>query len=386
LRFATLYIASFKGFLMSFSFSRFSSLIIAALLLLLTGCGTHGPETLSLHSLAFSDLSQWDNGNHLDALSAYQGTCRYWQKRPHKMPKTIAGLTQSHVAWQRSCDAALAVDVNDNTLARNFFVQQFQPYRGRSSYGKSDGLLTGYYEPLLKGSLTKTEQYSVPVYAVPRDLQKGVGYFTREEIERNGLDGRADILLYVDSVVDLFFLHIQGSGRVLLDTGETVGLGFANKNNRDYVSIGKLLIEAEEIPREEMSMQRLKAWLHANPIKGQQIMWQNPSYVFFQRNDATGPVGAHNVPLTAEASLAIDPAFVPYGMPIWLQTTLPARAEGDNETIYNRLVITQDTGGAIKGALRGDVFFGGGERAEWLAGHMQQRGDFIFLLPRPASL
>jgi membrane-bound lytic murein transglycosylase A len=239
-------------------------------------------------------------------------------------------------------------------------------------------LLTGYYEPVLKGSLTADATYRYPVWGIPSDWREGKAYSTRQHIDTHGLAGKAKPLLYVADKIDLFFLHIQGSGRVELPDGKIVKLSFAAKNNRPYTAIGQYLIARGEVPRSEMSVPRLKTWLRAHPQQAQQALWQNASYIFFKRgDDSTGAIGAQGVPLTPEASIAVDPHLLPYGVPVYLDTTLPY----DSST-YNKLVVAQDTGSAIKGALRADLFFGLGDRAEHLAGGMKQAAKFFVLLPR----
>jgi membrane-bound lytic murein transglycosylase A len=279
--------------------------------------------------------------------------------------------------------------------------------------GSVQGLATGYYEPLLRGSRRKDGAYRFPLYAAPDDLlivdlaeinpelrhlrlrgrldgRRVVPYYPRAEIERGlpGLAGRE--LLWVDDPVDLFFLQIQGSGRVRLATGELVRVGYADQNGQPYKSIGRYLVEQGELKLEQASMQGIKAWGAANPAKLEALLNQNPSYVFFrelpatdggQSSSASGPVGALGVALTPERSIAVDPRHIPLGAPVFLATTWP------NSTLpLARLVLAQDTGGAIRGAVRADYFWGFGEAAGAQAGRMRQNARMWVLLPREYPL
>jgi membrane-bound lytic murein transglycosylase A len=207
-----------------------------------------------------------------------------------------------------------------------------------------------------------------------------VPYPTRSEIDAGALAGKGSELLWVDDAVDAFFLHVQGSGRVVMENGQLVRLGFAGRNGHPYVAIGRELISRGAIPRERMSMQAIRAWLKANPGEASEVMALNPSFIFFRIIDGEGPIGAEGVPLTPGRSLAVDPAFVPLGLPIWLDTTDPLKPEQP----LRRLVVAQDTGSAIKGPVRGDLFWGFGETAAAKAGSMNQRGRYFLLLPRKA--
>jgi membrane-bound lytic murein transglycosylase A len=209
---------------------------------------------------------------------------------------------------------------------------------------------------------------------------KFVPYPTRSEIDAGALAGKGYELLWVDDAVDAFFLHVQGSGRVVMEDGKVVRLGFAGRNGHSYVAIGRELIEQGAIPRERMSMQAIRAWLAAHPDQAGPVMASNPSFIFFRIIDGEGPIGAEGVPLTPGRSLAVDPEFVPLGLPIWLDTTDPL----DPRQPLRRLVVAQDTGAAIKGPVRGDLFWGFGENAAARAGAMKQQGRYFLLLPKKA--
>jgi membrane-bound lytic murein transglycosylase A len=324
---------------------------------------------------------------------------------------------KAQTAWRETC--ALAEQLPAGASVRNFFETHFLPFRVANAEGSVHGLATGYYEPLLRGSRRKEGPYRYPLYAAPEDLlivdlaeinpelkhlrlrgrlegRRVVPYYPRAEIERGlpGLAGRE--LLWVDDPVDLFFLQIQGSGRVRLPTGELVRVGYADQNGQPYKSIGRYLVEQGELKLEQASMQGIKAWGAANPAKVDALLKHNPSYVFFRelpgadgiQGSATGgaastpgPVGALGVALTPERSIAVDPRHIPLGAPVYLATTWPGSTQP-----LQRLVLAQDTGGAIRGAVRADYFWGFGEAAGAQAGRMRQSARLWVLLPRDYPL
>ena len=312
----------------------------------------------------------------------------------------------AQAAWRESC--ALLRQLPAAASMREFFEAHFLPYRVANADGSVDGVVTGYYEPLLRGSRNKEGPYRYPLYAAPEDLlivdlaeinpelkhlrlrgrlegRRVVPYYQRAEIERGlpALAGKE--LLWVDDPVDLFFLQIQGSGRVRLPTGELVRVGYADQNGQPYRSIGRYLVEQGELKLEQASMQGIKAWGAANPARLDALLNQNPSYVFFhelQNADGSplttaGPVGALGVALTPERSIAIDPRYIPLGAPVFVATTWPNSAQP-----LERLMLAQDTGGAIRGAVRADFFWGFGEAAGAQAGRMRQSARMWVLLPR----
>lgn len=304
--------------------------------------------------------------------------------------------------WRMVCAEAAGLADPDEAAAREFFANRFIPHR--VSFGDDDqGLFTGYYEAELNGSWQRKPPFTVPLYAPPGDMITAdlqlfdpelagrriigriadgqlVPYHTRAEIEAGALAGRNLELLWVDDPIDAFFLQIQGSGRVRMADGNAVRVGYAGKNGQPYVAIGRPLIERDAIPKEQMSMQAIRRWLADHPGERDEIMNLNPSYVFFRRIEGDGPIGAQGVVLTPGRSLAVDTSLLPLGAPIWLDTTEPLSPE----TPLRRLVIAQDTGGAIKGAIRGDLFWGHGGDAAAKAGAMKQRGRYYLLLPRSA--
>ena len=335
-------------------------------------------------------LPDWPTQNLAPSWGALQQSCRALEKKN---------------SWQEICVAAAKLDQNEIDALRVFYETWFTPYQVFNADGSENGLITGYYEPLLQGSREQSERFRFPLYAVPDDLleidlsevypqlkgmrlrgklqgRKVVPYFSRGEIDRGTpvLKGRA--LFWVENAVDLFFLQIQGSGRIALPDGAQVKVGYADQNGHPYLSVGKKLIEQGELKPEEASMQGIKNWAEKNPAKLPKLLALNPSYVFFRELPATltAPLGALGVPLTNEYSIAVDPRTVPLGAPVFLATTQP----NSGETL-NRLMFAQDTGGAIKGAVRADFFWGFGDEAASKAGSMKQAGRMWILFPKGAE-
>ena len=288
-------------------------------------------------------------------------------------------------------------------IARQFFENWFAVYKV-TDRGNPEGLFTGYFEPQLHGSLQKTPRFSVPLYRKPDDLvtvrlgrfnkkftgQQVTGrlranmlvpYAERAEIERGALTGKGLELAWVDDRVDAFFLHIQGSGLVRLRSGKILRVGYAGKNGQPYFAIGRELVARGALTAENVSLQTIRDWLEANPSEAQAVMNKNRSYVFFRVIKGAGPIGAQGVPLTAGHSLAVDRRYIPLGAPLWLDTTDPLVPGAP----MRRLVIAQDTGAAIKGVIRGDFFWGAGDRARRSAGKMRQLGRLYIFLPRTAA-
>jgi membrane-bound lytic murein transglycosylase A len=300
--------------------------------------------------------------------------------------------------WSPPCGAAAQVPAGDDAAARRFFESTFVPLRAGDN-GNPAGLFTGYYEPELAGSRSREGRFPAPLLKRPADLvtvdlgefrpnwrgertagrvEKGrlVPYAGRAEIEKGALAGRSLELAWADPV-ELFFLQIQGSGRVVLADGSVLRVGFDGQNGHSYVPIGRLLAERGAIPREEVTMQSIRAWLREHPGEAPALLAQNPSYVFFKELRGEGPNGAQGVTLTPGRSLAVDRSFIPLGAPVYLAA---AEAPVDGSRI-ERLLVAQDIGGAIRGPVRGDVFWGHGPEAERIAGMMKAKGAYYLLLP-----
>ncbi|HET9580229.1 MAG TPA: MltA domain-containing protein [Usitatibacter sp.] len=339
----------------------------------------------------WSDLPDWARDPLKPSLEAFVRSCTVLQKRE---------------GWQDACAEAqrLAGVAGDREIAL-FFETRFDPWQVLNGDDTATGLVTGYYEPLLRGSRAKTARYRYPLYGVPPDLltidlsavypelknrrlrgrlegNRVVPYFARADIDRDPAPLRGTELAWVDDAVDAFFLHIQGSGQVQLESGERIRVGYADQNGHPFRSLGRALIDSGEIPPERASMQGIREWARRNPQKVRQYLDANPSYVFFRElpRDLPGPIGALGVPLTPERSIAVDPRVVPLGVPVWLSTTYPNAADP-----LNRLVMAQDTGGAIAGGVRADFFWGFGDAAGAQAGKMRQAGRMWVLLPKGAA-
>jgi membrane-bound lytic murein transglycosylase A len=317
--------------------------------------------------------------------------------------KTQKNNTQSNQqSWQAVCSAANALNKPDKKAAQTYFMQYFNVYSANNQDETNTGLITGYYQPLLRGSRTKSSQYPHPLYKQPADLitvdlgeaypelknkrvrgkLKGnrlVPYPTRAEIETIPSPLVGNELVWINDIVDGFFLQVQGSGLVQFENGESMHVGYADQNGQAYNSIGRVLIERGELTIDQAGMQGIKDWARNNPQKLRDLLNANPSYVFFRELPAglSGPLGALGVPLTAERSVAIDPRHVPLGAPIFLSTTLP-----NSSRPLKKLMVAQDTGGAIKGGVRADYFWGAGEIAGKQAGSMKQQGKIWVLLPK----
>ncbi len=340
----------------------------------------------ALRQASWQDLPEWQEENPALAWESMLISCRALAKQD---------------AWREVCAAAESIKDPDRQQARRFFELNFTPFQLTRADGGEDGLITGYYEPLLKGSRKPTSRYRHPVYGLPDDLlvvdltdlhpelkglrlrgriegRRIVPYYDRAQIEQGRGASAGREIVWVDDAIELFFLQIQGSGRIALDSGEILRLGYADQNGHPYRSIGRLLVERGELPLEKASMQGIKAWARANPGKVAELLNQNASYVFFRElpADLPGPLGALGVPLTARRSVAVDPGFVPLGAPVYIATTWPLSSRP-----LNRLMLAQDTGGAIRGPVRADFFWGFGDEATREAGRMKQSLRMWVLLP-----
>jgi len=349
------------------------------------------PEQASYEPAEFSALPGWQSATLLPGFKAFVSGC---------------ARIQAASALKKACDRARSVDAPDEGAARRFFEAAFSAYSIVAPDRSTQGLVTGYYEPILAGGRNRTATFRFPVYGVPDDLvvvdlagqhpelrglrlrgrlegRRLVPYWSRAEFENRGRanDGvvpGVPVLAWVRDPVELFFLQIQGSGQIQLESGERLRIGFGDQNGHAYRSLGRHLIDRGELTLDQASMQGIKAWAQANPDKLADALNSNPSYVFFRASDSgSGPIGALGAALTAGYSIAVDPRFVPLGAPVFLATTMPLSTQP-----LERLVVAQDTGGAIRGAVRADFFWGTGDAAGAQAGRMRQQGSMWLLWPR----
>jgi len=383
---------------------------------LMTGCGAiqqivpagdyqppaEAPPQLVLEPAEFKALPGWRADVLSDALAAFLASCPAIAAKPADQPLGYLPEQGTMGDLTKICAEARTLNTKSTAQLQFFIERSFRPFHVRDGQ-KRDGKFTGYYEPLLRGSFQPNARYRYPVYARPRDIvvvelgmfdpdRKGeqlagrlvddrlLPYFDRREILEGALQGRQLELLWVDSAVDLFFLHVQGSGRILLPDGSHVRLAFSGRNGHRYSSIGRELVAQGVMKVEDVTMPSLRAWMTANPLAAEQLMLKNRSFIFFRVEKDEVVKGAMGVPLTAGRSLAVDPKYVPLGLPIWLVTTDPL--DPKNEKPLTRMVVAQDMGSAIKGVVRGDLFWGFGAEAEARAGLMNEGGGYYLLLPR----
>jgi membrane-bound lytic murein transglycosylase A len=366
------------------------------------------PAVLHYRPVSFSHLKGWADDDLITAFSAFQLTCQKISTLPGDRLFGPATLAMKAADWQPACAALTRIATPDTQRVRHFFEANFVPL-AVSQGTDASGLFTGYYEPELKASRSCGGIYQFPLYRRPPDMvtadlgqfskklggqqiigrvqgDKFVPYDDRAAIDAGALAGRGLELACAADPVDGFFLEIQGSGRLLFEDGSRQLIGYDGKNGRQYVAIGRVLIKLGEIRKEDVSLQTIRAWLDAHPQRVKEILEANPSYVFFRDLPGQYPLGAAGVELTPGRSLAVDKNFIAYGAPVWLETDLPSIGAGQNGKPFNRLMVAQDTGGAIRGAVRGDVFWGGGREAEELAGAMKQSGHYYMLVPAAVAL
>jgi membrane-bound lytic murein transglycosylase A len=329
--------------------------------------------------VGFDRLSGWADDRVSAAVPAFLKSCARFLPRGDMaaFDPTAKSANFGRVGdWRALCEAAEALPVGDDNAARRFFEAGFVPF-AVGDYGETEGLFTGYYEIELNGSRRKHGRYQTPIYRRPPELNSGPRP-VRAEIEDGTLAGRGLELLWVDDPIDAFFLQIQGSGRVRLSGGGTVRVGYDGQNGHPYVAVGRLLIDRGMIPRDKLTMTTIRTWMKQYPEAGAALRRENPSYVFFREIRGDGPIGAEGAVLTPARAMAVDRAFIGLGIPAWLEAEERfAQAES-----VRRLVVAQDTGGAIKGPVRGDVFWGTGSAAADRAGVMNARGRYYLLLPR----
>ncbi|MDX1781232.1 MAG: murein transglycosylase A [Thalassovita sp.] len=329
---------------------RLAAVIVAGALM---AAPAHSGD-LTYRVLGFGDLEGWDGDDHAAALRVFLNTC------PDIDPPD----------WQSLCAVAQNID---NPKA--FFELFFRPVQIENG---EQPLFTGYFEPELDGSTVRSDRFRYPVYRMPGEARQTARWMSRREIETSGvMEGRGLEIAWVDDPVELFFLQVQGSGRIRLPNGHHIRIGYAGSNGHEYRSVGVELIRRGIYARHQVSAQVIKSWVRRNPDEGLELLRHNPSYVFFREIDLvspeSGPLGAMNRSVTAGRSIAVDPEFTPLGAPVWI--------EKGGETPLHRLMMAQDTGSAIKGPQRADIFFGTGDAAGRAAGKLRDGGRMLVLLP-----
>lgn len=369
------------------------------------------PPAIAFQPASFADLPGYGADRLAEALPALSRSCA------RMTPRNERGL-DSHDRygtgndWKAFCNALGALQNGDDAGLRRLIESELRPVAVIGD-GKPEGLFTGYYEPLVRGSRQKQGRYTVPLYRQPPDLvQVDLGEFRdslkgqriagrvrdgrlrpyedRGQIEAGALNNKNLELVWLDDASDAFFLQVQGSGLVQLDSGAKTRVGFAAQNGHPYVAVGRVMIDRGTLTREDVSMQAIRAWLRANPTAAPELLRQNPSYVFFRelpapKDDLDGPPGAQGVALVPGRSLAVDRSHFALGLPLWVAATRPTETGAAEAVPFQRLMVAQDTGGAIRGAVRGDVFWGAGAQAENIAGRMKHPGRTWLLLPKAVA-
>ncbi|MCW5773570.1 MAG: MltA domain-containing protein [Rhodospirillaceae bacterium] len=347
-------------------------LALSAALAAVAGCTMPEPPPVRFLPATFADLPGWNAADASRALTAFRASCaKPARALPAVLPLDPAAFRRG---LARACAAAGSLTDIDAGAARRFFEAQFRPYRVLGPAGP-EGLFTGYYEPEMAAARSKRPGYAAPIYALPPQPVTA----SRAEIETGSVAATWRVLFWAKDPVDVFTLHIQGSARLKLAEGGFARVSYAGNNGHAYVPIGRPMRERGLLPAGEVTMPAIRAWLRAHPEAGRALMRENPRYIFFRENaDGDGPKGQSGVSLTPMASLAVDPAFMPMGLPLWLDAHAPAAPAQP----LRLLVIAQDTGSAIKGAVRGDLYWGSGEAALAQAGRMASRGAYYLFLPR----
>lgn len=361
-----------------------------------------------LNRVSFESLDNWQQSRLNSSLKAFKKSCQSFLKRPAErfVGSTMIPMTVND--WLPSCQKALSMDSNDNEATHQFFEDYFDVYQVGDNKTK-DGLFTGYYSPVIKGSLEKTKTYNVPLYQKPKNLVLAdlsefskslpnkhivgrlVGnqfkpFYTRAEIDNGAIDKAASVLAWIKSDIDRSFLQIQGSGIILLEDGTKLYAGYDGQNGKAYTALAKVLIDKGAMTRDSASMQKIRAYLEKNPQEKPAVLHSNESFVFFKKQQQTGAIGSQGVVLTDEVSLAVDTNFVPLGVPLWLETSAPAAGNYKSQQPFHQLMVAQDTGGAIKGLVRGDIYWGSSEKAASTAGKMKNTGQYYLFLPKSVKI
>jgi len=372
-----------------------------------TASSSSGPEFFkisgaSLEPAGWDELDSWTRDDHASAFATFQASCR-----PIVRSQSSNDMRPVHTALQTVCARAVKSGPLDTEASRHFFEANFRPIRIRK-LGDAAGFLTGYYEPIVEGSRFPTREFTVPLYRRPQDLlaagatQPGgpfpntggafrrtssgalVPYYDRGEIEDGAIAGRGLEICWLKEQTDLLFAQIQGSARIKLQDGSTVRINYDAHNGYPYTAVGRILIDRGIIPKEQMSMQKIREWMEQNPDGAKELRRQNRSYIFFREvnlSDKDEAVGAQGVPLTPGRSIAVDKSLHVYGTPFFIEGELPIESE-QARTPFHRLMIAQDTGSAITGPARADLYFGAGADAGKVSGRLRHNMRFVMLVPK----
>ncbi len=353
--------------------------------------------------VAWADVPGWDDDDHLAAFKTFRTSCKAISAQPNSAtdPRALG------LSLREPCRVAKSANIADNDKAGAFFQEYFRPLQ-LSRLGEDAGFVTGYYEPILDGSRTQTDVYNVPLYRRPSNLfvrgysqdspelpnkgdvfrkigrRKLVPYYDRAQIEDGAIAGRGLEICWLKSQIDLLFAQIQGSARIRLQDGSTIRLNYAAHNGYPYTPVGRVLIDRGIIPKDQMSMQKIREWMDQNPDAANEVRQQNRSYIFFREvplSDKDEAVGAQGVPLTPGRSIAVDKSLHVYGTPFFIEGKLPIESE-QSKTPFHRLMIAQDTGSAITGPARADLYFGAGADAGKVSGRLKNNANFIMLVPK----
>lgn len=367
---------------------RYFSILLISLIV----CGSASAK-LRFFAVPYKILPAWQANNFKQSFSAFKKSCKALTRKKFKGELSSSSISIGK-HWRSTCKEALTARNVSNAAARRFFEKHFIAYHV-SNGDVRKGLLTGYYLPEINGSLHYASAYHTPIYARPKDLVSvRLGWFSKqwknEKISGRLINGRlypyglsrraindgaikytAKKIAYVNNRTDRFFLQIQGSGFIKLPNGKRLLLGYNGENGFPYYSIGKWFVKNNIFTLETVSMQNIRKWLYAHPRRASRVMELNPSFTFFKVLKGNTVYGTDHIPLTAGYSLAVDSHMIPLGLPIYIVNPK-----------LKRLFISQDTGGAIKGVLRGDVYWGAGKKAEHIAGHMRSQASFYLLLPK----
>ncbi len=338
---------------------------------------------IALMKVSFDNLPGWDKADVKKSLNAFQKSCKTFLKQNPKHAVGSSRIKLKAEDWQPACEASLSVDSSSEEAARLFFEKWFNPIEFKQQQKPAHGLFTGYYMPSFNGSLERTKEFNTPIYGLPKHLNwKTRRRYTREQIDKGVLNKKAPVIAWIKDPVDRMFLEIEGSGVIQLHDGKKIYLDYAGENGAPYTSIFKVLINKGLVNKHKASSKAVKRYLINHPKQINPILHQNKSFVFFQRVEKPKTLGAQGAVLTPGYSLAIDRKWIPLGAPLWLNATKPTQEE--HKTEFQRLMIAQDTGGAIRGLMRGDVYWGTGKKATYMGKHMKNTGCFWMLLPKYA--